>query len=397
MRVPTLSAAAAGALCLAVAAALPAGAAGRGHHHPKPHPRPPAATKFAAGQLQAAKVGSSGCSTNQAGEPSIHVSQAGLVALASENGLGNGSEFWSGTQTGGSTAANPCALTYDGQPNAFGHLGASGGDVDVAIAPVADPASHHYRIYIASLNLASVNVATSVDDGKTLSQVPVVEASPSMTASGSRRTARQLPAQLPDVLSGNIDVLRSDNGGQSFVQESQAIGHDYSGKQRDGQPGHRSPSHLLEAGRLLGLPGYVAQHSSSVERRCNEAFLAVSKDGGATWADRPIPCTPPSAPTGSTTTSPTFPWRPTARCSTPSATTRPSTSPCRPGPRHDVDVLSAGEHRHAQAIFPWIVATSAGEDLVYYGATGTRRQPAWYGVLRAEPHRERDRLGDDAG
>ena len=31
-----------------------------------------------------------------------------------------------------------------------------------------------------------------------------------------------------------------------------------------------------------------------------------------------------------------------------------------------------------QAIFPWIVATSAGEDLVYYGAVGTGSGQTWY-------------------
>jgi hypothetical protein len=32
----------------------------------------------------------------------------------------------------------------------------------------------------------------------------------------------------------------------------------------------------------------------------------------------------------------------------------------------------------AQSIFPWIVATSAGEDLVYYGATGSGTSQTWY-------------------
>src|SRR3954447_14514069 len=178
MRLSTLSAAV-GVTCLALIAALPAGAAGRGHYHRHPHRTPPPpATRFAAGQLQAKTPGAAGCGVNNAAEPSIHVNRAGLVAVASENGLGGGSEFWSGTQSGGSTAAAPRALPYDGQPNAFGHLGASGGDVDVAIAPVRDAATHHYRIYTASLNLASVNVATSVDDGKSWSQVPLVEGIP---------------------------------------------------------------------------------------------------------------------------------------------------------------------------------------------------------------------------
>jgi hypothetical protein len=375
MRVPTLSAAAAGALCLAVAAALPAGAAGRGHHHPKPHPSPPAATKFAAGQLQAAKVGSSGCSTNQAGEPSIHVSHAGLVALASENGLGNGSEFWSGKQTGGSTAANPCALTYDGQPNAFGHLGASGGDVDVAIAPVADPASHHYRIYTASLNLASVNVATSVDDGKSWSQVPVVEGVPVddrewIAAYGSSTAL----LSYTDVLSGNIDVLRSDDGGQSFVEESQAI-NDNSGSSQIGNLviDHRHPS--SKPGGFWAYQSYVAQHSSS-SKTLDEAFLAVSKDGGATWADRPIPCTRAFGANGLDHNFPNVSVAPDGTLFY-TVSNDKAVYVAMSQDRGLSWTCSPPVSSTSQAIFPWIVATSAGEDLVYYGATGTGANQVW--------------------
>ena len=71
-----------------------------------------------------------------------------------------------------SPAASACGLTYSGQPNAVNDLGASGGDIDTAFAPNRSAVGTH-RIYVASLNLGSVNVATSTDDGKTFSQVPV--------------------------------------------------------------------------------------------------------------------------------------------------------------------------------------------------------------------------------
>ena len=373
MRLPALSAAAVGATCLAVTAALPAGAAARHHRHPKPQ-RPPATT-FAAGQLQASKVGSSGCSTNQAGEPSIHVNQGGLVALASENGLGNGSEFWSGRQIGGTVNANPCALTYDGQPNAFGHLGASGGDVDVAIAPVRDPATNHFRIYTASLNLASVNVATSTDDGKSWSQVPVVEGVPvddrEWIAAYGASTAL---LSYTDVLSGNIDVLRSDDGGQSFVEESQAINDNSTSSQIGNLViDHRNRS--SKPGGFWAYQSYVAQHDTN-SKNLDEAFLAVSKDGGATWFDRPIPCTRAFGQNG---LDHNFPNVSVA----PDGTLFYTVS-------NDKAVYVAMSSDHglnwtcsppvsstSQAIFPWIVATSAGEDLVYYGATGTGANQVW--------------------
>ena len=54
------------------------------------------AATFSTGQLQARTVGASGCGTNAAGEPAIHVSRANNVFLGSENGLGGGSELWRG-------------------------------------------------------------------------------------------------------------------------------------------------------------------------------------------------------------------------------------------------------------------------------------------------------------
>src|SRR5438270_2015128 len=175
MRTQTPATATVAGLALALATAVPAAGAGHRAAGGGKHPSTSSgASSFSVGQPQAQTVGASGCGTNTAGEPSIHVSKDNLVGLASERGVGNGTDFWSGTQVGGTSAANACALTYDGQPNAVSGFGASGGDVDEAIAPVKDTATGTYRIYVASLNLASINVATSEDNGKTFTQVPVV-------------------------------------------------------------------------------------------------------------------------------------------------------------------------------------------------------------------------------
>lgn len=131
-----------------------------------------AANTFSTGQLQAQTVGTSGCGTNVAGEPSVHVSRANLTGVGSEDGVGGGSELWRAHQVGGRTAATACGLVYSGQPNAVGGVGASGGDIDTAFAPKKSAAGT-YRLYVATLNLASINVAVSNDDGKTFSQTPV--------------------------------------------------------------------------------------------------------------------------------------------------------------------------------------------------------------------------------
>src|SRR5205807_8600502 len=127
---------------------------------------------FSYGQMQSATVGANGCGTNGAGEPAIHVSRVNNVFLGSELGLGGGSELWRGLGAIGGAGASGCGLEFRGQPNAVSGVGASGGDIDVAIAS-AQNASGAYNVYVSSLNLGSGNVATSADNATTFSQTPV--------------------------------------------------------------------------------------------------------------------------------------------------------------------------------------------------------------------------------
>ena len=162
---------------------------------------------FSYGEMQTPTVGASGCGTNVAGEPSIHVSKQNLVGLGSENGLGGGSQYWRATQVGGSSASG-CGLAYSGQPNATGGVGASGGDIDTAFASALSSAGT-YRIYVASLNLGSVNVAVSNDDGATFSQSPVQAGLPAddrewIAAYGADSSL----LTFHDVATDNIDMYR---------------------------------------------------------------------------------------------------------------------------------------------------------------------------------------------
>src|SRR5882757_4337313 len=179
---------------------------------------------FSYGQLQSQTVGAAGCGTNAAGEPAIHVSRANNVFLGSELGVGGGSELWRGLGVTGGASASGCGLEYRGQPNAVATgLGASGGDIDIANAS-APNASGNYNLYVASLNLGSVNVATSTSNGTTFSQTPVQGGLPvddrewiaAFGASTSLLT-------FHDIATNNIDVLRSDNGGIGYTEIAQAI------------------------------------------------------------------------------------------------------------------------------------------------------------------------------
>ena len=345
-----------------------------------PHHKAVATTNgFASGQLQAQSVGASGCGTNIAGEPSIHVSRTNLVGVGSEDGLGGGSEFWRGTQVGGTSNASACALTYSGQPNAVSGIGASGGDIDTAFAPTTSTAGTH-RIYVASLNLGSVNVATSVDDGKTFSQVPVQAGLPVddrewIAAYGADTSL----LTFHDVTTNNIDVLRSDTGGGPYTQISQAIpATDY--KATNNELGNLVIDHnTATPGGFWAYQSFVAPSSDpgpTGSSPYNEAFLAVSPDGGHTWADKPIPC---STSFGAAGLNHNFPNVSVA----PNGTLFYAVS-------NDTSVYVASSSDHgtswtcsgpvssaSQAIFPWIVATSAGEDLAYYGATGTGASQTW--------------------
>jgi hypothetical protein len=335
------------------------------------------AATFATGQLQAQTVGASGCGTNIAGEPAIHVSRANNVFLGSEDGLGGGSELWRGLGKLGGSGASACALQYRGQPNAVGGVGASGGDIDLAIASAKNSAGN-YNVYVASLNLASVNVATSKDNGSSFSQVPVVGGLPVddrewIAAYGANTSL----LTYHDIATNNIDVLRSDDAGSTYVQKSQAIpAADY--KAINNELGnividHRNTSGAT-AGQFWAYQSFVAPASSS-DSNFDEAFVAVSNDGGSTWTDRPIGCSKQPgkdldhnfpnvsvAPNGTLWSA----WSNDTNVYTARSSDHGKTWSCS-------QAVSTGT---AQAIFPWLVATSAGVDLVYYGAP-TKTKQTW--------------------
>jgi hypothetical protein len=324
-------------------------------------------------------VGAKGCGTNTDGEPSIHVSRANDVFLGSERGVGSGSDLWRGLSSVGGSGASGCRLEYRGQPNGVGGVGASGGDIDIAIAPERNPVGA-YNVYVASLNLASVDVATSQDRGTTFSQTPVQAGLP---ADDREWIAAFGPATslltYHDIATDNIDVLRSDDSGATYTQVSRAIP-DTDYKASDNQHGnlvidHRNLSGAV-AGQFWAYQSFVAPHSSS-DSNLDEAFVAVSDDGGSTWTDRAIPCSYEAganiaqnfpnvsvAPSGRLW----YAWSDGKAIRTATSGDHGRTWTCS-------GAVSTGS---PQAIFPWLVATTKGVDLVYYGANTTGAGQTWY-------------------
>ncbi len=333
---------------------------------------------FSYGEMQSATIGAKGCGTNTAGEPAIHVSRANNVFLGSELGLGGGSVLWRGLGATGGTSASGCGLEFRGQPNAVGGTGASGGDIDVAIAN-AKNAGGKYNVYVSSLNLGSVNVATSTDNATTFTQTPVQAGLPVddrewIAAFGATSSL----LTYHDVSTNDIDVLRSDNSGTSYTQIAQVIPEtDY--KAQNNELGNLVIDHRNlpnTTGGFYAYQAFVAPSNSSGTHN-NEAFLGVSSDGGHTWTDRAIPCSTASPTTDLNHNFPNISVAPSGRIwyawsndtsiRTAQSSDHGQTWTCS----NPVSTTSA------QSIFPWLVATSRGVDLVYYGAP-TKTNQTWY-------------------
>jgi hypothetical protein len=333
---------------------------------------------FSFGELATSAVGSAGCATNIAGEPAIHVSRVDNVFLGSENGVGSGSELWRGLGGLGGSGASGCGLEYRGQPNAVSGAGASGGDIDLAVANVPNAAGN-YNLYVSSLNLGSVNVARSTDNGTTFSQTPVQAGLPVddrewIAAFGAETSL----LTFHEVATNNIEVLRSDDGGQIYTRIATAI------PVGDYKEGHNELGNLVidhrnlpdHTGDFYAYQSFVAP-SKSTGAHNNEAFLAVSADGGHTWTDRPVPCSVAPATSDLNHNFPNISVDPAgniwyAWSNDHTITTAESTD-------HGLSWTCSGavSTGSVQAIFPWLAATSAGVDLVYYGAP-TKKSQTFY-------------------
>lgn len=335
---------------------------------------------FGYGQLQSTTVGTAGCGTNTAGEPSLHVSKDNLVGLGSEEGVGSGSEYWRVHQVGGSTGASACAPVYSGQPNAVSKIGASGGDIDTAFSPVKTSLGT-YRIYVASLNLGSVNVATSNDNGATFSQTPVQGGLPVddrewIAAYGANTSL----LTYHDIATSNIDVLRSDNGGTTYTQLGRVIP-DTDYKAQNNELGNLVIDHnQATPDGFWAYQAFVAPSSDpgpTGSSPYNEAFLGVSEDGGHTWGDKPIPCSTKFGANGLDHNFPNVSVAPNGTIFY-TVSNDKSIYVAKSTDHGDSWTCSGAISSVGQAIFPWVVATSAGEDLVYYGAVGSGSAQTWY-------------------
>ncbi|TVT61653.1 exo-alpha-sialidase [Amycolatopsis rhizosphaerae] len=225
---------------------------------------------------------------------------------------------------------------------------------------------------MASLNLGSVNVAVSNDDGATFTQTPVQAGLPLddrewIAAYGADTSL----LSYHDIATTNIDILRSDNGGGLYTQIARVIP-DTDYKAGNNELGnlaidHRNPAPV--AGGFWAYQSFVAPSVMGGTTK-DEAFLGVSADGGHTWTDKPIPC---STAFGRNGLNHQFPNVSVA----PDGTLYYAVS-------NDDAVYVAHSADHGDswdcsgpvsvtkaAVMPWLAATSNGVDLVYYGTPDT--------------------------
>jgi hypothetical protein len=332
---------------------------------------------FQYGELQTQASGQSGCGTNPDEEPQVAVSASGTVLIASERGLGGGSDVWRAPNGAGGTAGTACGPMYVGQPNApVSGTSVAGGDVAVATGS-ATTSSGTYPMYVASLDRGSVSVAHSTDDGQSYVNVPVQAGLPEDDRPWLAAYGANTSLLSYHDLSSNIDVLRSDNGGLSYAEVAQAIpATDY--RATANQIGSLVIDHRNTAGTSAapgGLPSFwayqafVAPSSSNLTTK-NELFIAVSSNGGFAWSLQPVGCSTsaygldhvfPSlsvGPTGILWAA----WSDDASVYTATSADHGATWTCSAAVS-----TTTSPQQNGKAIEPTIVATSAGVDLAYYG------------------------------
>lgn len=227
--------------------------------------------------------GSAAC-TNFAAEPAIRADKAGNFYSSSENGLGSGTDAWKSSDAGKHYTALP-------SPNALSQgfpVAPGGGDTDLSVAPVKN-GSGFYNVYVASLNLANVDVSTSMDGGKTFTLNPT-----SATIPGDDREwiaadgASKVCISYHDVATFNINVNCSTNAGATFTQLGDAIDVNHAFLINNNAIGNLQ----IDPATHLIYQTFSGIHDAS-EVVCGEqgtcgfhtVWMAVSSDGGQTFSD----------------------------------------------------------------------------------------------------------------
>src|SRR5436309_2625425 len=254
-----------------------------------PNPNPPPGTF---GSTCPQGTASSAC-TNNASEPAIDVSDAGIFYGSSENGLGGGTNAWRATST---AATSYQELSMPNQTSATSDTGFApgGGDTDIAVATAPNPGGR-YNVYVASLTLADVDVSTSSDGGATWSLNPVGASIPGDDREWvSAYGASKVCISYHDIATFRIHVNCSYDAGATFTQLGEAIDAGHSFLTDQNQIGNLAISRIdgtvyqvmvgpTDAEELVTC-GTPAGPSSCYRT----VWIGVSADGGQTFTDHKV-------------------------------------------------------------------------------------------------------------
>jgi hypothetical protein len=223
--------------------------------------------------------------TNGAAEPAIRADAAGNFYGSSENGLGGGTQAWKSTDGGQhyTTLESPNAVSQTSQPT----VAPGGGDTDLAVAP-AKNANGLYNVYVASLNLANVDVSTSMDGGNSWTLNPTSASIPGddrewIAADGASKVC----LSYHDVATFNIDVDCSFDAGKTFTQLGDAIdtAHAYNiNCNAIGNQAIDPTTHYIYQ-TFSGIDQADAANCQTTGVGYHVVYMAVSTDGGKTFTD----------------------------------------------------------------------------------------------------------------
>src|SRR3954453_3394247 len=236
--------------------------------------------------------GGSSC-TNIASEPAIRADGAGRFFATSENSLGNGTVAFRSTDKGlhYKTLASPDA---GAAANDTG-FEPGGGDVDLAVAPDKNVAGY-YNVYVASLSLANVDVATSIDGGTTWKLNPVT--TPETLDDREWIAADKNNKVCISYHDGpqGITVGCSYDAGTTFTQYASALDPDHAFQISENGIGNLAidpASHIVYqtySAITTAAETACAPQLGVSAGTCNYhgVYMAVSFDGGKSFTDSPV-------------------------------------------------------------------------------------------------------------
>ena len=231
--------------------------------------------------------------TNTAAEPAIRANPAGKFFASSEHGLGNGTDAWRSVD-GGRHFVTLVSPNAGSQSNTTG-FAPGGGDTDLAVAPAKNSAGN-YNVYVASLNLANVDVSTSTDNGNTWSLNPTSASVPGddrewIAADGASKVC----ISYHDVATGNINVNCSTNAGATFTQLGEAIDSNHTFALN--AVGGNMIGNLMIDPKTHNIYQTFSSVDSGDTTACTTlmspcsphvVYMAVSTDGGKTFIDHTV-------------------------------------------------------------------------------------------------------------